>query len=110
MASSADTTLRPPGNVTHTCDLSVGWQRWVERSDCYMMATERDKMAGVIQVATLLTLMGPEAMDVYRSFDWGSEAQKHDISQVIEKCARYFTPRTNLTYERYTFLQRSGTW
>ena len=46
-------------------------------------------------------------MDVYRSFDWGSEAEKHDISQVKEKFARYFTPPTNVTYERYKFLQRN---
>ena len=64
LASSADMTLKPPGNFTLTGDLSVGWQRWVERFDCYMMATERDKKAGGIQVATLLTLMGPKAMDV----------------------------------------------
>ena len=80
MASSADMTLNPPGNFTLTGDLSVGWQRWVERFDCYMIANERDKKAGGIQVATLLMPMGPEAMDVYRSFDWGSEAEKHDIS------------------------------
>ena len=106
MARSADMTLKPPGNFTLTDDLSVVWQIWVERSDCYIMATDRDKKAWKIQVATLLTLMGPEAIDVYRSFDWGSEAEKHDISQVKEKFARYFIPRTNVTYERYKFLQR----
>ena len=88
MASSVDMTLKPPGNLTLTCDLSVGWQRWVEHFDCYMMAAERDKKAGEIQFATLLTLMGPEAMDVYHSFEWRSEAEKHDISQVKEKFAR----------------------
>ena len=69
--------------------------------------TERDKKVGGIQIATLLTLIGPEAMDVYRSFDWGSEAERHDISQVTEKFAWYFTPRTDVTYERYKFLQRN---
>ena len=82
MASSVDMTLKLPGNFTLTGDLSVG-KRWVERFDYYMMTTERDKEGG-IQVATLLTLMGPEAMDVYRSFDWGSEAEIHDISQAKE--------------------------
>ena len=45
-------------------------------------------------------------MFTVRSFDWGSEAEKLDISQVKEKFARYFTPQTNVTYERYKFLQR----
>ena len=80
MASSADMTVKPPGNVTLTGDLSVGWQRWVERFYSYTMATERDKKAGGILVATLLTLMGSETMDIYRSFDWGSEAEKYDVS------------------------------
>ena len=43
MANSADMTLKPPGNVTLTGDLSVGWQRRVERFYCYMMATERQE-------------------------------------------------------------------
>ena len=108
MASSADMTLKPPGNFTLTGDLSVGRDGWnVLTGLTYMMATERDKKAGGIQVATLLTLMGPEVMDVYHLFDWGSEAEKHDISQVKEKFARYFTPRTNVTYERYKFLQKN---
>ena len=51
--------------------------------------------------------MGPEAIDVYRSFDWGNEAENHNISQVKQTFARYFTPRTDVTYERYTFLQRN---
>ena len=41
-------------------------------------------------------------MDVYRSFDWGSEAEKHDISQVKEKFARYFD-----TTDQCEFLQRN---
>ena len=50
---------------------------------------------------------GAEAMDIYCSFNWGSEAEKHDISQVKQKFARYFRPRTNVTYERCKFLQRN---
>ena len=54
MTSSADMTLKPPGNFTPTGDLSVGWKRWVERFDCYIMATERDKKTGGIQPFHLL--------------------------------------------------------
>ena len=54
-----------------------------------MMATQRDKRR--IQVATLLTLMESETMDVYHSFDWRNEAEKHDLKQVKVKFTEYFS-------------------
>ena len=74
------------------------------------MATERDKKAGGIQVATLLTLMGPKAMDVYRLFDWGSEAEKHDIAGEREVCPVYHTTDQCDVRAVQVSAEKSGTW
>ena len=71
------------------------------------MATERDKKAGGIQVATLLMLMGPEAMDVYRSFDWGSEVEKHDEREV---CPVFHTVDQCDIRAVQVSAEKSGTW
>ena len=41
-----------------------------------MDATEKDKKAGDTHVAVLLTVLGPEAMDIYRPFEWAADAAK----------------------------------
>ena len=63
-------------------------------------------MSRLLQVAILLTLLGAEAMDIYRSFEWVTAADKADIVIVKAKFKAYFTPRVNETYERYKFLKR----
>lgn len=101
--------MKPPQQFlssTVTSELAQSWKKWIEQFDFYMLATERDKKSGKIQVATLLTLMGPDAMEVFRSFQFAADGDKDNISKVKEKFEGYYTPRVNETFERYKFLKR----
>ena len=71
-----------------------------------MKATEKDTKGSDVQVAILLTLLGAEAMDICRSFEWVTAVDKDDIVIVKAKFKAYFRPRVNETYERYNFLKR----
>ena len=72
-----------------------------------MLATEKTTKPGAVQVAMLLTLMGPEAIDIDRTFEWANALDKDDIDEVKAKFAAYFAPRRNVTvYERYKFTKR----
>ena len=56
------------------------------------------------QVATLLTVIGEEARDVYSTFtDWAEEGDQDKISPVLQKFATYCQPRKNVPFERYRF-------
>ena len=101
-----DGSMRPPGAMSLTGDLASGWVRWIERFQFYMLATEKTTKPGAVQVAMLLTLMGPEAIDIYRTFEWANALDKDDIDEVKAKFAAYFAPRRNVTYERYKFMKR----
>ena len=101
-----DGSMRPPGAMSLTGDLAIGWVRWIERWQFYMLATEKTQKPGPVQVAMLLTLMGPEAIDIYRTFEWANPLDKDDIELVKGKFAAYFAPRRNVTYERYKFMKR----
>ena len=102
--------LRPPGHFSivssDAATSATNWERWMERFELYMLATEKSGKAENIQVATLLTLLGPECMDVFRTFTWTQPADKDKPGIVTAKFADYFTPRINETYERYKFLRR----
>ena len=56
----------------------------------YSLVTELNKKAEKEQVATLLTIIGEEAIDVYSTFtDWESEESKQKITPVLEKFVAY---------------------
>ena len=101
--SHNDCSMRSPGAMSLTGDLASGWLRWIERFQFCMLATE--KTTGPGQVAMLLTLMGPEAIDIFRTFELENVVDKDDNDQVKAKFAAYFAPRRNVTYERYTFMK-----
>ena len=99
--------MRAPGNFNPIgSELASGWKKWVEQYDFYMKATEKDKKDSDVQVAILLTLLGPDSMDIFRSFEWATEIDKDDVDIVKEKFRIYYTPRINETYQRYKFLKR----
>lgn len=108
----ADSGLKPPpafdshGRDGDMGDIAQRWDRWVEHYSFYMKATEKDKKSKAIQTAILLTLLGENGMDIYRTFEWEDPAHKDDVVKVIEKFTDYFTPRQNVIFERYKFLKR----
>ena len=66
-----------------------------------------DKKPEKVQVATLLTIIGEEARDVFSTFtDWENEDSSEKIAPVIQKFAEYCQPRKNVPFERYRFNQR----
>ena len=82
--------VRPPAAMVQSGDLANGWLRWIERYDFYMMAT----------------LMGSDAIDIYRTFEWANAADKDNIDSVKSKFEAYFAARKIVTYERYKFMRR----
>ena len=74
----------------------------------YSLATELNAKTEAIQVATLLTIIGEEAREVYFTFsDWATEGDDKKIGPVLSKFASYCEPRKNIPFERYRFNRRT---
>ena len=58
-----------------------------------------------MQVATLLTVIGEDAREVYSTFTL-DEGEINKIEPVLKKFADYCQPRKNVPFERYRFNQR----
>lgn len=69
------------------------------------LATELNKKSEAVQVATLLTVIGEDAREVYSTFRW-NEGDETKIKPVLDKFAKYCQPRKNVPFERYRFNQR----
>ena len=61
----------------------------------YTLTTELNKQPEAVQVATLLTVIGEEAREVFSTFtDWATEGDDTKIEPVLAKFAQYCQPRT----------------
>jgi hypothetical protein len=108
----ADGGLKQPGNFfllegnTDPGETSRNWTSWLQQYDFYMLATEKSKKAQDIQVATLLTILGAQGQEIFRTFDLSDEDQR-DITKVKKAFTDYFSPRVKEEFERYRFYSRT---
>ena len=60
--------------------------------------------------ASLLMIIGEEALQIYNSFQWeakedGTEEEK-TTEKIIKKFDKYFIPKRNITFERFKLMSR----
>ena len=97
----------PPALDIHNTNVSEKWKRFKLAWDSYSLATEINKKSEAIQVATLLTIIGEDARDVFSTFTWESAEEATKIKPVLEQFADYCEPRKNVPFERYRFNKRT---
>ena len=67
------------------------------------MATELDKKSEAVQVATLHTIIGEEACDVFSTFtDRAEQGVAAKIEPVLMKFSHHSQPCKNKPFERYS--------
>jgi len=95
--------LPPPAPLEiHDSNASEKWKRFVLGWRNYALATELTEESEAVQVATLPTVIGEEASQVYSTFSgWENDEDKNKIEAVLNKFAAYCQPRKNVPFERY---------
>ena len=83
-------------------NVSEKWSEWKEMWEHYSVASKVNKEEGDVQVAVLLTTIGPEARKVFKTWNL-SATERKDIKGVIEHFDNYSNPRKNIPFERYLF-------
>ena len=81
--------------------------RQTGKSSSRGIATGISEKGDATRVATLLTVIGNEALDVYDTFVWATVGDDKKIAKVLEKFDEHCEPRKNVTYERYIFFTRA---
>ena len=89
----------------------VSWRaalvRFRRAWDNYSLATGLSEKAEEVQVATMLTVVGEEAREVFSTFaGWEHEGDSKKIGPVLAKFEAYCEPRKNIPFERYRFNRR----
>ena len=60
-----------------------------------------------LRVATFITCIDKEALEVHNGLPFQSDEEKADINKVLELWANHCIEKTNIIYERYKFNNRS---
>ena len=107
MAASNYMLPPPQALEVHDPQAAEKWKRFKRAWSSYSLATQLSEKAEAIQVATLLTVIGEEAREVFSTFSgWADEEDKARIGPVLEKFEQYCQPRKHVPFERYRFNRR----
>ena len=100
--------LPPPSPLDiHGTQAADNWKRFKRARLNYSLAIELGKKSEKVQVATLLTVFGEEAREVFATFaDWENDGDHNRIEPVLQKFADYCNPRKSVPFERYCFNRR----
>ena len=99
--------LPPPQPLDiHGANCTEKWRRFEVAWSNYVLATELNAKDESIQVATLLTIIGEDAREVFSTFSWTDAKNAQKIDCVVRKFREYCQPTKNIPFERYLFNQR----
>ena len=99
--------LPPPSALEiHCANAAEKWKKFLLAWNNYSLATKLNTEDEAVQVATLLTVIGEPARDVFSTFQFTTEADKQKIQPVLTKFQEYCEPRRNIPFERYLFNKR----
>lgn len=91
----------PPSLDIHGTQAANNWKKFKRAWANFSLAIELNKKPEPVQVATLLTVIGEEAREVFATFsDWDEEGDDVKIVPVLGKFAAYCEPRKSVPFER----------
>lgn len=100
------TTLPVPEKLNiKTGNIRKNWQLFRQTWKNYETATKLSSNTNEQRIATLLTVIGQNALEVYNTFQF-NEAEETTIDNVLDKFENYCVPQSNLTFERYKLFSR----
>ena len=107
MASGYPLPPPPPLDI-HGTQAADNWKKFKRAWTNFSLAIELNKKPEPVQVATLLTVIGEEAREVFATFTgWAEEGDDAKIVPVLGKFTAYCEPRKSVPFERYRFNKRA---
>ena len=76
----------------------------------FLQATENNSKPGKVQTTILLTCIGSKGGDIYSTFTFKPEANKHVLGRVIKKFETYCQQKKNFTPLRNQFFTCRQMW
>ncbi|XP_055914083.1 uncharacterized protein K02A2.6-like [Eupeodes corollae] len=95
--------IKPPKPLeVNSKNVALSWKKWFQQYKWFETASQLNKKPAEIQVATFMSVLGPDAVDIYNSFTLTSEESKN-LTVLTTKFEEHFAPKISITFERYVF-------
>lgn len=98
--------LKPPESLKWTGNVDENWRAFKQQFHLYVTAMGLETKPDTRKVALLLTVAGPQAIEVYNTFVFDAPEDNDKLDVVLGKFDAHCTPKKNETYERYMFRSR----
>ena len=84
-------------------NLAANWKKWIQIWKAYEIVTGLDKQPSTLRVATFITCIGPDALEIHTGLPFQSHDDRQNIGKLLELWQNYCIGKTNVIYERYNF-------
>ena len=103
--------LHPPEKLLLTGNLKENYRKFKQQFQIYLTAAGISNSEEEVKCATLLHVIGPDAIEIFNTFRWNQEGDTpgddKKLDKVLSKFEKYCSPKSNLTYERHQFNTRN---
>ena len=94
--SELDKRFHEPTSLLLGGNLSERWTTWKMEFQFYLAANESKNKPDEVK-----TSIGLKSREIYYTFNFTDDEQSMTFDAVIQKFDDYFTPKKNITYQRY---------
>ncbi|UYV74356.1 K02A2.6-like [Cordylochernes scorpioides] len=91
--------IPPPEPVNFRGNIEENWRYFKSHWRNFSIATGLDNKEDKLKVATLLSIIGKEAYNIFEHLDLSDE-QRNNSDEIINALTQHFTPKINIIYER----------
>ena len=96
--------FNPPAELILDGNLSERWTTWKREFQFYLTASESKNKPDEVKTSRLLSAIGPKSREIYYTFNFANDEESMTFDVVIQKFDDYFTPKKNITYQRYRYF------
>ena len=96
-----------PPKMEMAGSLAENWRRWRQIWDSFEIISNLRNCDNTYRVATFITCIGTEALDVYNGLPFETEEDKKDMEKILDLMETYCIGELNVIYERYVFNNRN---
>ena len=82
-------------------NLAENWKIWKQIWESYEIVSNLVKQEDIYRVATFITCIGANALEIYNGLPFESEAHRKNMANIMELMEKHCIGTTNVTYERY---------
>jgi hypothetical protein len=98
--------LAPPKGLDLSTNVAENWRRFKQQFQIYVVASGLGEKDDKVQAMTFLHVAGPEALEVYNTFDWAAEGDNEKLQPIMGKFGDHCDPQKIETFDRYVFKTR----